>query len=188
VHFQEYIMRNRPNIFARARGRWAALATLILIATYVGTLITAGRWYGKWMVGEEGNGSMAIYWGGDKGERDSAVYNAGEWPLRPGTSYAGSEPPGWEFYGPSVELSPEANGDIVGWEGWRNRLELKWPWYFSKGGERSVVMPMPVMMVIVAGLWLGRAWRGRRNSKRGFPVVVGVDKGAVNSGRPCSGG
>ncbi len=155
------------------RWRWIWLAVLLLMVGYGGTLVTFGRWYGMWMVAEEGNGCVAIYWGGNKSERDSAVFNASEWPLSPETIYAGGEPPGWEWYGPWLELSPEMNTGITGVAGWRNRLGLKLPWYFADGDGRSVVMPVPVMIAVVTGLWWGRRWRGRRKNRHGFPVEAG---------------
>ena len=65
------------------------------------------RYYAPSFVFEFGQGFAVVYWGGDEGLRNSGVYNAGEWPLRPDTHFAGgylAEGQRWEAYGPSLEL------------------------------------------------------------------------------------
>jgi hypothetical protein len=61
------------------------------IILHVASLCTDVAYYGPSVSFEFGNGFFTLFWGGDANDRNFAVCNAGEWPLRPETHFAGEE-------------------------------------------------------------------------------------------------
>jgi hypothetical protein len=71
-----------------------------MIVFHVASLCVDIRYYGSSLSFKFGDGFFTLFWGGDAKERNFCVCNAGEWPLRPETHFAGEEVPGnghkWE--------------------------------------------------------------------------------------------
>jgi hypothetical protein len=86
--------------------KWQRLFEAVFLAAFVfhvGSLCFLVRHFGTSSVFEIGNGFIAMYWGGEKADRDLTIYNCGQWPVLPDTHYAGVDelPAGmkWEWQG-----------------------------------------------------------------------------------------
>jgi len=84
------------------------------------------------------------------GLRNSGVYNAGEWPLRPETHFAGGHLPEgqrWEAYGPHLELDRQWFSERIQYSGLLGALGLSVPQYRSEEDAASALLPVGTVAV-----------------------------------------
>ena len=146
------------------------------------------RRYGRSCVFEFGEGGATLYWGGGEEFRNSCVYNAGEWPLRPETRFAGGYfPEGrkWESYGPSVILHHQSFPERVREQGVLQAFGYALPQLRRDGEAASVLLPLgsAALAAEVGALIfvLARRHRDHRNSLSVAPA--GVVQGEAGSQR-----
>ena len=116
-----------------------------LVGVHLCSLCVLLRYYAPSFVIEFGQGFAVVYWGGDEGLRNSGVYNAGEWPLRPHTHFAGgylAEGQRWEAYGPSLELDRRWFSERIEYHGLLSALGFSVPQYRSEEGAASALLPL----------------------------------------------
>jgi hypothetical protein len=121
-----------------------------LAGLHLCSLCVLVRYYGASFVLEFGQGFAVVYWGGDEELRNSGVYNAGEWPLRPETHFAGGHLPEgqrWEAYGPHLELDRQWFSERIQYSGLLGALGLSVPQYRSEEDAASALLPVGTVAV-----------------------------------------
>ena len=147
------------------RRQWMVIgALLVAVMLHVGSMCVFVRHYARSFVFEFGEGFATIYWGGGEEFRNSCVYNAGEWPLRPETHFAGgylAEGQRWEAYGPSLILHRQLFPDRVQHQGVVRAFGYGLPKLRRERGAASVLLPLGsiALLVELGALIFARGWR-----------------------------
>lgn len=144
-----------------SRGQFVLCSALfVAVALHLLSLCIFVRFYGPSYVLEYGDGFAIAYWGGDEEARNSCVYNAGEWPLRPETHFGGSylaEGQRWELYGPGLQLDRRFFSERMRHRGLLPALGYSLPQYRMGGAAASMLLPLGgIALIAEAGalMWL----------------------------------
>jgi len=153
------------------RQRLPTGALLATAALHIVSLCVLVRFYGPSFVFEFGKGFVKIYWGGGEEFRNSCVYNAGEWPLRPETRFAGgylAEGQIWEAYGPSLILDRQFFSERVQHQGMLEAFGYAVPQLRHDGEAASVMLPLGTFALAVElGALSGVLWGWRPKGRPG---------------------
>ena len=158
-------------------GRYAWVISLaLLLVTYVTSFAFSIRWYGDAGIVAFGYARAAVYWGGEKNDRDSAVLNSGYWPVPEDIHYAGFDAATYlngnsvDAYGPS-DCVP-AVVDLV-WDEPAEILGFGMPRVVFTQEASSISIPLGWPWFAIGVVWLiKRHLRLRRSQQRGFEVLT----------------
>jgi hypothetical protein len=136
------------------------------IILHVASLCTDVAYYGSSVSFEFGDGIFTLFWGGDAEERNFCVCNAGEWPLRPETTFAGEEVAGnghkWEL---NFGFDPRSFRESIQHNGFFRTFGYSLPQLRREDEAASFLVPLgSVALIIEAGVLylLLRGWRSKK--------------------------
>jgi hypothetical protein len=123
------------------------------IILHVASLCVDIKYYGSALSSEFGKGCYALFWGGDAEQRNLAVCNAGEWPLRPETHFAGEEVAGngqkWEAYVPSLKFDRQWFAESIRYNGLFPTFGYSLPQLRREDEAASFLVPLGTVALIV---------------------------------------
>jgi hypothetical protein len=127
------------------------------------------KYYGSSLSFEFGNGCYTLFWGGDAKDRNFAVCNAGEWPLRPETHFAGEEVAGnghkWEAWFQSLDFDRHWFPESIRDNGFFPTFGYSLP-QLRRGDEAaSFLVPVgSIALIIKAGVlyFILQSWRSKK--------------------------
>lgn len=137
---------------------------LVAVTLHLVSICVLVRHYANAFVFEFGEGFATIYWGGSEEFRNSSVYNAGEWPLRPETRFGGgylAEGQRWETYGPNVIFHQPFFSERIQHQGVLRMFGYALPQLRRDGVATSALLPLGSIALVVELGALICALRGR---------------------------
>ena len=154
-----------------------------MIALHVASLCVDTRYYGSSLSFRFGSGFFTLFWGGDAQERNFCVCNAGEWPLRPDTHFAGEEAAGnghkWEGGIQSLEFDRWWFPESIQHNGFFRTFGYSLPQIRREDAAASFLIPLGSVTLIVEVCTLLFIVRGWRPNKSPEPTAVGAVSSAI---------
>jgi hypothetical protein len=130
----------------------------VVLSLHIASLCVFVRYYASFCVFEFGQGYATLYWGGSAERRNSCIYNAGEWPLNPDTSFGGgylADGQRWEVYGPGMELRSRWLLERIRIRGVLRAFGYALPQIRREDEAASILVPLgSVAFIVEAGILL----------------------------------